>query len=78
MKKIYGMTMKNWNTLGKMLNTETPEHVETLAEHIAAHNLKTEERTSKRGVELVKVFFENGIVREYEKARINTTTFFGC
>lgn len=77
MRKIYGMSIRDWKTLGKLLTTSHVSRVETLAEHIEKHNLKTEERTSKRGVRLIKVYFENGVVREYEKAHIDTTKAFG-
>lgn len=62
--------------LGKMFN-HPHRPTETLAEHIATNNLKTEERTTARGIVLIKVYFRNGIVREYEKSHINTTKSFG-
>ena len=73
-----GMTHKDIVTLSNMLNRPAAEPAETLAEHIAAHKLQTEERTSKRGMKLTTVHFENGLVREYETSRLSATTFFGC
>ena len=77
MRNIHGMSIRDWKILEKMMENHDVPHTETLAEHIEANRLRTEERTSKRGIQLVKVYFENGIVREYEKAHLGTTTFFG-
>lgn len=77
MKKIYGMTIRDWKKVEKLLNQPTPPHTETLKEHIKKNNLTTEERTSTRGIQLVKVYFANGLVREYEKKHLDTIKFFG-
>lgn len=53
-----------------------PEHTESLAEYVAETGCKTEERTSKRGVHLTKVYFPSGRVQEYETEHMATTTFF--
>lgn len=53
-----------------------PGHTQTLAEYVEETGCKTEERTSKRGVHLTKVYFPSGRVQEYETEHMATTTFF--
>lgn len=53
-----------------------PSRVQTVAEYIASHDVKTERRTSKRGVELIKVHYPTGVVKEYEVANISRTNAF--
>ncbi len=62
-----------WDRIFKGGKSEKPE---TLAEYIQRTGCKTETRFSKKGVELVKVYFENGKIAEYEKSHLNTTTAF--
>lgn len=73
---VKALTPKNRKALKKIMNPGKVEKPETLAEYIQRTGCKTEERTSKKGVELIKVYFENGKIAEYEKKHINTTTAF--
>lgn len=70
MKKYYGMTKREWKALANLLNTPASEVPETVAEYIERTGVRTERRTSKKGVDLIKVFYPTGIVKEYEVSRI--------
>lgn len=75
--ELMGMNTKDINTLKNLLNTEvTGENLETVAEYIKNHDVKTETRTSKKGVELIKVFYPTGKVAEYDVSKIESTTAF--
>lgn len=50
---------------------DTQCNVQTVAEYIATHDIKTERRISKKGVELIRVYYPTGITKEYEVVRIN-------
>lgn len=79
MKTYNGMTRREWNLLTKLMHQcdgTVSRDFETVEQYIQRTNCKTERRTSKRGVELIKVFFENGAVKEYELANIDRTTAF--
>ena len=54
----------------------TESRFQTVAEYISTHEVKTERRISKKGTELIKVFYENGTVKEYPIEHINRTTAF--
>lgn len=56
--------------------TETESKVQTVAEYIATHDVKTERRTSGKGTELIKVYYENGTVKEYPIEHIERTHAF--
>jgi hypothetical protein len=73
---VKALTPKNREALKKIMNPGKVEKPETLAEYIQRTGCKTEERTSKKGVELIKVYFENGKIAEYEKKHINTITAY--
>lgn len=79
MKTYNGMTRREWNLLADLMHrgegTVTREF-ETVEQYINRTNCQTERRTSKRGVELIRVFFENGAVKEYELANIDRATAF--
>ena len=81
MKKTYcGMPVSYWNTLEKMFKP-APDvggvKMQTVAEYIESHpEVKTERRISKKGVELVKVYYHTGAVKEYPVDHIHTTTAF--
>jgi hypothetical protein len=55
---------------------ETTPNVQTVAEYIATHDVKTEKRISKKGVELIKVYYPTGAVKEYETRNIDRTNAF--
>lgn len=55
---------------------KTNRQFQTVAEYISTHNVKTEYRTSKKGEQLVKVFYENGTIKEYPVKHIDSTTAF--
>lgn len=69
MKKQYGMPLKDWVLLGKMLHIAPSDPPETVLAYIDRTGAKTETRISKRGVELIKVFYPNS-AKEYEKSKI--------
>jgi hypothetical protein len=73
---VKALTPTNKAAFKRIMNPGKAEKPETLAEYIKRTGCKTEERTSKKGVELIKVYFENGKVAEYEKKHINTTIAF--
>ena len=73
---VKALTPKNRKALKNIMNPGKAEKPETLAEYIDRTGCKTEERTSKKGVELIKVYFENGKIAEYEKKHISTITAF--
>lgn len=79
-RKIYGMSLKDWKTLGKILNptlSECDNKIPTVAEYIEAHpDVKTERRISKKGTELIKVYYPTGKVTEYPVQHINNTAAF--
>jgi hypothetical protein len=76
MKKYLGMTKKDLKTLAKILKFEVStagKPYKTLQQAINDGDIYIiSERTSKKGVELVKL--SNG--KEFEKKNLATTTFF--
>lgn len=80
MKKriIYGMPVRDWRKVGKLLNAEkvTEKNIPTVSEYLAEYEVKTETRISKKGVKLIKVFYPSGAVKEYEQCRIDTAAAF--
>lgn len=80
MKKIYGMKLKDWNILGKILNPPTTNcnvRFETVEEYIANHpESVTDRRLSKKGIELIQVTYPTGKVKEYPLMHLSTTTAF--
>lgn len=74
MRKIEGMTLQQWNKLSKIMNVPKVESIfKTVDQAIADGDVEiVSERTSKRGIELVKL--SNG--KEFEKSHMATTTFF--
>lgn len=72
---MHGMTVKQWETLRKMMNTEppTPSRVHTYREMLEMGKIKIDSfRVSKQGVKLVK--FSNG--KEVELDRIERTNCY--
>lgn len=80
MKKIYGMSIKDWKTFGKIMNPATTNYVskfETVEEYIKSHpDAVTNRRVSKKGVELVEVTYHTGKVAEYPVKHLSNTTAF--
>ena len=80
MRKIYGMTIKDWKTLGKIMNPSKVDDgvkFETIEEYIKNHpNSVTNRRISKKGVELVEVTYPTGKVIEYPAMHLSNTTAF--
>lgn len=80
MKKICGMTTRQWNLLGKALNKATMSNEETfctVAEYIdRSPGCVTNRRVSKSGTEIVEVIYPTGKVAEYPVCNIDTTTAF--
>lgn len=76
--ELMGMNTKDINTLKGILNTEVRggKDCETVAEYIKNHDVKTERRTSKKGIELVKVFYPTGKIAEYEVSKLDRTIAF--
>lgn len=70
------LNKKNKAAWARMFHVPRVEPVETVAGYIARTGCKTEERISKKGTPLVKVYYENGETREYEKGRLNTTSAY--
>ena len=72
---IHGMTVKQWETLRKMMSIEppTPSRVHTYREMLEMGKIKIDSfRVSKKGVKLVK--FSNG--KEVELDRIERTNCY--
>ena len=80
MRKIYGMSIKDWKTFGKIMNPATTNYVtkfETVEEYIKSHpNAVTNRRVSKKGVELVEVTYRTGKIAEYPVKHLSNTTAF--
>ena len=80
MRKIYGMSIKDWRKLGKILNPTTTDYgvkFDTVAEYITKHpEAVTNRRVSKRGTELIEITYPTGKVKEYPFDKINTTTAY--
>lgn len=78
MKKIHGMTKRQWATLFKLMTTPEPgkSDILTVAEYIRANGPPVEYRTSKRGTRLVKVTYPNGTAKEYPVEHIDRTSAF--
>jgi hypothetical protein len=78
MKKIYGMSIKDWKKLGEIMNPATTDYgikFETVAEYIEKHpEAVTNRRVSKKGVELIEVTYPTGKVKEYPANHIDTAT----
>ena len=70
------LSKKNKAAWDRTFHVPKVEPVETVAGYIARTGCKTEERISKNGTPLVKVYYENGETREYEKDRLNTTSAY--
>lgn len=73
MRTYYGMTKRDLNKLSKLFGYGKSEKPETVAEYIERTGVKTERRISKRGTELIKVFYQNGAVKEYPVQHIDST-----
>ena len=80
MKKIYGMSIKDWEIFGKIMNPKKTNYVtkfETVEEYIKSHpDAITSRRVSKKGVELVEVTYHTGKVTEYPVKHLSNTTAF--
>lgn len=61
---------------GANLAPSEPNTWQTVAEYIKTHDVKTERRTSKRGIELIKVWYPTGAVKEYQADNIDRTIAF--
>lgn len=79
----FGMSKPNFRKLVDILTfkAEGPIHdeadkMQSVAEYIATHDVKTERRVSKRGIDLIKVYYPSGKVAEYEVANLERTTAF--
>lgn len=66
------LSKKNKKAWDRIFQIKHVEPIETVAKYIERTGAKTETRTSKRGVSLTKVYFENGIVKEYQTEHIAT------
>lgn len=53
-------------------SVEIPEAL-TVRQYIEKHQPRTEKRTSKKGIELIKVFYSNGTIKEYPIDHIDRT-----
>lgn len=75
---LAGMSHKDTLTLARMMNPEPsePSRFETVSEYIERTGCKTERRTSRKGVELIKVFYHTGDVKEYPLEHIARTCTF--
>lgn len=76
--KIAGMTHKDTMILARMFNFETTNEPKmlTVEEYLEKYpETKVEEFTSKKGNELIKVYFPDGEVRQYGKRHMNSCTF---
>lgn len=72
---LAGMSHKDSMILARMMNTKSVTKTwETVAEYIERTGCKTEKRVSKKGTELIKVFYENGTIKEYPLEYIDRTT----
>ena len=78
MKKIYGMTMKDWQILNKMLNQPKAESkFKTVEEYITLNPRSvTNRRVSSKGIEIIEVTYPSGKVTEYPIQHISSTTAF--
>jgi hypothetical protein len=80
MRKIHGMSIRDWKILGKLMNMNQPEvekNYQTVAEYISNHpESVTNRRTSKKGVELIEITYPTGKVTEYPVKHIDTTIAF--
>lgn len=74
---IFDVTPKQKEALDRLFgyhpDARSPE---TVAEYISRTNCKTRVRTSKRGVDLITVYYEDGTVKEYELDHVDTTTAY--
>lgn len=73
MKAFYGIPKRYLDKLEKMTSVGKVEKPETVAEYIKRTGVKTERRISKRGTELIKVFYLSGTVKEYPVQHIDNT-----
>lgn len=72
-RKIYGMTMRQWKKLGKLLNPSTAEHVTTVKEAIEQGLVTVvSERISKSGAKML--LLSNG--KEFNADHIAGATYF--
>ena len=78
MKKFYGMTMKDWQILSKMLNQPKAESkFKTVKEYITLNPQSvTNRRVSSKGTEIIEVTYPSGKVAEYPIEHISSTTAF--
>ena len=70
------LSKKDKNAWNHIFINNPVEKVETLKDYIARTGCRTETRKSKKGIEVIKVYFEDGKIKEYEKSRIDTITSF--
>jgi len=71
-----GMTHKDSMILARMMNPKPREYAdrfETVKEYIERTGCKTDLRMSKKGVELIKVYYHTGDVKEYPLDQIGRT-----
>lgn len=79
--KLKGMTHKDTQILVNMLSMQfekkTKSSVQTVKEYIESHpEVKTERRISKKGTELIKVYYPTGVTKEYPVEHIERTCAF--
>lgn len=75
---LAGMSHKDSMTLARILNPEpaSKSRFETVAQYIERTGCKTETRTSKKGTQLIKVFYHTGDIKEYPIEHIDSTCTF--
>lgn len=73
MKKIYGMTIRDWKILGNMLRVEKSTHRLPTIEEVIERGAKHECFTSKRGIEHIKMFYTDDTTKIFEKSNISRT-----
>lgn len=72
-RKYYGMTLKQWKTLGKIMNPPKAEHVTTVKEAIEQGLITiVSERVTKSGAKML--LLSNG--KEFNAEHIETAHYF--
>lgn len=71
---VMSMKKKDLDSFKRLYSAKggDPRHC-TVAEYIATHNVRTETRVSKKGIPMIKVFYENGVVKEYPAHKLTNS-----
>lgn len=74
LSRTFGGTTKMWKGLEKIFDVDKPKcDIPTVKEYLEAHEeVKREVFISKKGNEVLRVYYPNGKIIDYEKSRVDS------